>query len=122
MVDIGEDEDRERRIADEVVVDAYNEEEQALGWYYYLEERLAFPFKATCISERSISPLERGEVVEVTGLASEDDCMHEVFVQVSWRKRAFGVPLAQIQGVSVDDKTREAIEDWHYWVARGYQF
>jgi hypothetical protein len=122
MVDIEQDEDRERRIADEIVVDAYNEEEQALGWYYYLEERLAFPFRATCISERSISPLEHGEVVEVTGLASEDDCMHEMFVQVSWHKRAFGVPLAQIQGVSVDDRTREAIEDWHYWVARGYQF
>ena len=36
---------RERRIEMEIVVDAYNESERALGWYYYLEERLKFPFK-----------------------------------------------------------------------------
>ena len=102
--------------------DAYGEEEQALGWYYYLEEHLAFPFRARCIAERRVSPLKRGEVVEVTGMAPEDDCMHEMFVIVRWQRRAFGVPLAQLEGVSVDDQTREAIEDWHYWVARGYQF
>jgi hypothetical protein len=31
------------------------------------------------------------------------------------------VPLAQLQGVDVDADTQEAIEDWHYWLARGYQ-
>ncbi len=29
---------RENRITDEIVVDAYNEEERAMGWYCYLEE------------------------------------------------------------------------------------
>jgi hypothetical protein len=28
----------------EILVDCYNESEQALGWYYYLEEHLRFPF------------------------------------------------------------------------------
>ena len=63
-----------------------------------------------------------GEMVEATGMAPEDDCMHEIFIVVHWRDRALGVPLAQLEGVSVDDQTREAIDDWHYWVARGYQF
>ena len=31
----------------EVVVDAYNESERAMGWYCYLEERLKCPFKAS---------------------------------------------------------------------------
>lgn len=31
---------REHRIADEIVVDAYNETERATGWYCYLEEKL----------------------------------------------------------------------------------
>lgn len=122
MANMEQDEVRERRIADDIVVDAYGEEEQALGWYCYLEQHLAFPFKAKCISERRVSPLKRGEVVEVTGMAPEDDCMHEMFSEVRWGGRTFGVPLAQLKGVSVDDETREAIEDWHYWVARGYQF
>ena len=36
-------EDREKRITMEIVVDAYGPEEQAMGWYYYLEEKLQFP-------------------------------------------------------------------------------
>ena len=116
------DEARERRIADEIVFDAYGEEEQALGWYYYLEQGLDFPFEAKCIGERRVSPLKRGEVVEVTGMAPEDSCMRGMFTMVRWRGRVFGVPLAQLEGVSVDDQTRKAIEDWQYWLAREYRF
>ena len=38
------DETREERISMEIVVDAYNEQERAMGWYCYLEEKLSFPF------------------------------------------------------------------------------
>ena len=48
---------REDRITREIVVDAYNEGEISLAWYYYLEEKLAFPFKAKCVARREISPL-----------------------------------------------------------------
>jgi hypothetical protein len=37
-----QNEDREEPIAMEVIVDAYGPEEQAMGWYYYLEEKLRF--------------------------------------------------------------------------------
>ena len=115
------DEERERRIEIEIIVDAYGPEEQALGWYYWLEGQLQFPFPARGIAERRISPLRKGEVVEVTGMAGEDDCEHEMFVLISWQDRTLGVPLAQLEGVDVDDQTREAINDWHYWVERGYE-
>ena len=36
--------------------------------------------------------------------------------------RDLAVPLAQLEGIGVDEETQEAIEDWHYWVARGYEF
>ena len=68
---------RERRIIDEIVVDAYNEEERAMGWHCYLEEKLAFPFKARCIAPRTISPLNKGEEVEVSSMARSDDCMRD---------------------------------------------
>ena len=57
MARLKENKARERRIEMEAVVDAYNSEERAMGWYYYLEERLKFPFKARCKSKREISPL-----------------------------------------------------------------
>jgi hypothetical protein len=122
MPSIERDEAREERISMEIVVDAYGPEEQAMGWYYYLDDTLNFPFKARCIAERRISPLEVGEEVEVLGMLPEDECRHEMFVEIRWSGRALGVPLSQLEALDVDDKTQEAIEDWHYWVARGYEF
>ena len=119
---VEKDEAREYRISMEAIVDAYGGEEQALGWYYYLDDRLEFPFQAKCIEERQISPLIKGEIVKVTQMSPEDECMREMFVQIDWKDRVFGVPLAQLQPVNVDTDTHEAIEDWHYWVARGYEF
>lgn len=119
---VEKDEAREYRISMEAIVDAYGGEEQALGWYYYLDDRLQFPFQAKCIEARQISPLIKGEIVKVTQMSPEDECMREMFVQIEWKDRAFGVPLAQLQPINVDSDTQEAIEDWHYWVARGYEF
>jgi hypothetical protein len=115
------DEEREQRITMEIVADAYTPEEQAMGWYYSLEDRLDFPFVARCIAERSISPLRVGDEVEVVGMGPEEECQHEMFILIRWeRRRALAVPLAQLEGVAVDEQTRQATEDWHYWVAQGY--
>ena len=115
------DEERDERIDNEIIVDAYGPEEQALGWYYYLENTLQFPFRARCIAERVISPLRVGDEVEVTGMAPEDECEHEMFVLTRWRRRTLGVPLAQLAGAGVDAQTEQAIGDWHYWVGSGYE-
>lgn len=121
MPERSRDDEREERITMESIVDAYDPEEQALGWYYYIENNLTAPFRARCIAERPISPLRVGEEVEVIGMPPEDDCRHEIFVLVRWEGRRLGVPLSQLEGIAVDEETRRAIEDWRYWVGRGYQ-
>ena len=109
---------RERRIDMEIVVDAYDAHERAMGWYSYLEAKLQFPFRATCVAERSISPLRQGDKVEVVGMAPETDCECEMFVEISWDERRLGVPLAQLKpSPRADKKTKEAVGDWHYWRA-----
>ena len=55
------DEEREQRITMEIVVDAYTPQEQAMGWYSSLEDRLHVPFVARCTAERAISPLRVGD-------------------------------------------------------------
>ena len=122
MKRVPEDSDRENRILFEVVVDAYDETERAMGWYYYLQDTLRVPFKATCRSSRATSPLEVGRKTEVIGMAAEDDCMHEVFVVVKYGKSKLAVPLAQLECKAADEKTLQAVEDWHYWVARGNEY
>lgn len=113
---------REQRITDEIIVDAYGPEEQAMSWYYYLEEKLEFPFKARCVDVRSVSPLKKGEEVEVLGMAKEDDCMSEMFVLVRFAGHRLGVPLAQIEPICADAATREAVADWRYWQQMGREF
>jgi len=116
------DKSREKRIDEEITVDCYGEVERAMGWYYYLEDRLEFPFTAKCIATRSISPLKTGEVVEAVGMAPEDECEREMFVAIRWEKRKFGVPLSQLEGIKASRETKEVVEDWRYWVSMGYEF
>ena len=122
MARVKPDPSREHRIHMEVVVDAYGEQERAMGWYYYLDEQLQCPFVAECIAKRAISPLRPKDEVEVIGMAPEEECEHEVFVMIRWERDGLAVPLSQLKAVSADSETQQAVEDWHYWVNRGYRF
>jgi hypothetical protein len=113
---------REERIHNEVIVDAYGPEEQVLGWYYFLEDKLRFPFPARCISAIVVSPLRKGETVEVLRMAPEDACAGDMLVLIRWQGRNVAVPLSQLVAIDADESTLEAIGDWHYWLAQGYCF
>jgi len=106
----------------EVVVDAYDAAERAMGWLRYLEDQLECPFTARCIERRAISPLLVGDEVEVVSLAPADECAHEIFVMIRWEHGGLGVPLSQLEARHADAGTEVAISDWRYWVRRGYQF
>lgn len=116
------DEKREYRIDMEVVVDAYDSDERAMGWYYYVSDECSFPFKAKCVKERRISPLKINAEVEVVATAPMEECEKELFVDINWEDRVLAVPLSQLTGIGIDNETQEIIEDWHYWFERGYKF
>ncbi len=123
MKQIPENKAREERIADEVTVDAYGSEEVMVGWLTYLQDNLDFPFEAKCIEERKISPLLEGEKVTVIELLDDDlNTESEFFVRIEWNGRKMGVPLAQLKPLKVSKETKQTIEDWQYWKARGYLF
>ncbi|MBI5602327.1 MAG: calcium-binding protein [Deltaproteobacteria bacterium] len=107
----------------EIIVDAYGPEEQAMGWYYYLEEKLQFPFAAFCSQKRAISPLHVKDEVDVIGMAPEEECEKEMFVLIQWEKDGLAVPLSQLTVIkSTNKQIKQAVEDWHYWVQMGYSF
>jgi hypothetical protein len=122
MPQVERDKAREERIHNEAIVDAYGPEEQAIGWYYYLDDRITFPFKARCIAERRTVPLKVGEVVKVIEMAGEDACEHDMVVVIQFKGRNLGVPLALLEPLEGSDAMVEAVHDWHYWVNRGYEF
>ena len=125
---------REDRIVSDIVVDAYDEHERAMSWYYYLQDAMQVPFDAICTERDATSPLKVGQVVQVLSMADEDDCASEMRVSIAYDDDELSVPLAQLQLSPADDKptdgetenaweqTRQAVDDWRYWIARGYQF
>jgi hypothetical protein len=115
---------REERITNEVVVDCYNRDEVAMGWYYYLEGQLQFPFTARCIAQRAVSPLRVKDEVEVIGMPPEEECESEVFVTIQWdRPDGLAVPLTQLKPIATTKaQTKEAVADWHYWRSMGYEY
>jgi len=122
MLEIPRDEECEERITMEIIVDANGPDEQAMGWYYYLQDTLRFPFLTTCVAERATSPLRIGDDVEVQDMAPEEECDHEMFVTMSREHGGtLAIPLSQLVCVDADEATRQGVEDWRYWVARGYE-
>jgi hypothetical protein len=115
---------REQRIDMEIVVDCYDQHERAMGWHCYIEDQLQFPFTATCILQRAISPLRVKDEVEVIGMAPAEECEHEVFVMIQWdRSDGLAVPLVQLKPIAdSDEQTNQAVADWHYWCSMGYEY
>jgi len=113
---------REDRIHNEAIADANGPEEQAMGWHCYLDDKIRFPFQAKCIGVKVVSPLRKGETVKVLRMAPEDACSADMLVLIRWQGRKMAVPMSQLTALDADQSTTEAIGDWHYWVAQGYQF
>lgn len=114
----GRDRKRDERIEMEIIVDAYTQDEQAMGWHIYLEETMDFPYEARCIEEQEVSPLEAGETVRVIGKPSSEPSLRQQFGTIEWMDREFGVPLSQLEPVDASDDTEQAVSDWHYWLER----
>ena len=83
-----------------------------MSWYYYLESKISFPFQAKCLATKVVSPLRKGETVEVVRMAPEK-LRADMLVLVRWQGRTMAVPLAQLTAVDPDESTAEADGDWH---------
>ncbi len=114
MTKVELDPKREDRIENEVIVDCDYAEQYPLCWYYYLQNKCTFPFKAF---------FEKKQVVEITGMAEEEDCEKEMFMYAKFEDDELPISLFDLKPVAdTDNGTKEAIEDWYYWINRGYQF
>ena len=56
---IPEDKAREDRIIFDIVVDAYDDTERAMGWYYYLQDELRTPFATVWLLALNITAANR---------------------------------------------------------------
>ena len=124
MPSIESDEIREHRINTEIIVDADDKEERAMGWYYYLDDSLNFPFLAKWKKKSGKGSTEKQ--VEVLGMAPQDECLKDMFVEVIYPdgkdEDIFSAKLSEIEAIDADEDSKEALADWQYWLGRGYKF
>jgi len=78
-------------------------------WYHYFADNFPFPFKARCITGEAVSPLKNEDEIEVIKLASEEDCLYEILVEVRWSGQAMTIPLWQIRPIEPNNKIEDAI-------------
>jgi hypothetical protein len=126
MATVEIDQTREDRINDEIIVDADDKEERAMGWYYYLDDSLNFPFLAKWKKKVKKTGAIEEKQVEVLGMAPEDDCLKDMYVEVAYiggkEDDYHTAKLSEIEAIDPDEDTQEALADWQYWLARGYKF
>lgn len=125
MSDVKTNETREERIKNEILVDAEDKEDRAMGWYYYLDECLNFPFNAKWAKKGRKGTAPEKDV-EVLAMATEEECLRDMLVEVvEVGGKDEDVDIARLTDLKVldaDEDTQEALDDWYYWVAKGYKF
>ena len=88
-------------------------EERAMDWYYYLEEKLAFPFirEVRCGAIGFAAEDRRGGRGTRGG---EGRRLHarDALIRVAGHK--LGVPLSPVEAVEGTSEVHEAVEDWYY--------
>ncbi|MBW4560157.1 MAG: calcium-binding protein [Mojavia pulchra JT2-VF2] len=126
MPSVEPDQTREHRIETEIIVDAEDKEDRAMGWYYYLDDTLNFPFMAKWTKKGRKSSPSQEKQVEVLGMAPDDECLKDMFVEVVYPEGTdedvFTARLSELEAIDADSETQEALADWQYWLARGYKF
>jgi hypothetical protein len=104
-------------IENEIIVDCYDEAEQNMSWYYYVESGLKFPFKAKIEIKKQDGSFIKKEV-EVLGLAtSENDFGGKHFyVEITIGDDTREVPMSRLIDVDANDETLETLAVWNFWL------
>jgi len=110
---------REDRIHNEAIVDA-SPDEQAMSWYYYLESKISFPFQAKCLATKVVSPVRKGETVEVVRMGAGRSLRARHARLGSMAGAETGRSALSTHRCRSRRINPEAVGDWHYWVAQGY--
>ena len=80
-----------------------------------------FTFQYAISRFEKLQPSPKFSFTKLLGMAPEDECEREMFVEIDWDGDTLAVPLIQLNAPEVDKETQQAIA-WHYWVNQGYEF
>jgi hypothetical protein len=111
-----EDPIRQKRIDYEVIVDCYDDNEVAMGWYYYIAEKLVFPIPATVQLKQRGGKVEQVEV-EIVEVDPKSEEGHPIRLGITEKgqKRVQYISPEMITHLNTSTANTIIINDWLYW-------
>ncbi|MEL7120102.1 MAG: calcium-binding protein, partial [Bacteroidota bacterium] len=108
----------------EIIVDCYDDYEVNMGWYYFFEEALEFPFEAE-INLKTRNGKTNLTKVDVLGIATEEgnfDEINEISLEVSPKgsETTLDVVLSKLKNLKANQSVIEAFEIWNFWKSGKY--
>ena len=106
----------QHKIDYEIIVDCYDEYEVSMGWYYYMEETLKFPFKAKAKLKKVDGSVKLTEI-QVTGLAADEEGFmgNDFDLEILVGGYATDIAYTKLSDIKADDQSLEAFAIWKYW-------
>ena len=110
------DEVREQRIIYDVIVDCYDEDEQLMGWYYYMAEGLNFPIQAVANLALRGGKTEQKEVQIVSvDPKSEQGNAIRLGITEGDSERVQYISPERFVSIQTSEANLDIINDWLYW-------
>lgn len=108
-------------IGSEIVVDANDDDEVFMGWYYFMAESLEFPFQAIATIKKRNGTIEE-RTVEVVEDATNGDRFkcQAYYVNVDYEGVLMKVEIADLKPINASAETLKAITVWKYWKEKAY--
>ncbi|MCU0340538.1 MAG: calcium-binding protein [Spirosomaceae bacterium] len=98
-------------------LDAYDDIEMSMGWYYTFDECLSFPFTATAQLKKKDGSIETKRV-KIVGLHSKEKDFTEKDFQLEMEHGSYVMPIeySKLSKIEADEETMEMFEIWDFWV------
>lgn len=111
-------------IQDHITVDCYDDYEKKMGWYYYLQDELDFPFIAYMpvkMKNQRSNTLISSEI-EIIGLLGEDFIYryNDIMVEAELGEYIMNFPLSEIKNIKSSPENIAIISLWKYWFEKQY--
>ena len=101
----------------EIVVDAYDDYEVSMGWYYTFDEELEFPFAATAEFNKRDGTIEFKQVT-IVGLDADEESFRGSDFKLEMADGEYIKPIAysKLSKIDASEQTMELFQCWDYWV------
>lgn len=103
----------------EIIVDCYDEYEVSMGWYYFMEETVKFPFRATAKFKKRNGSIEQKEI-EIIGLASDEEgfMKNDFDLEIEVGEHISTIAYSKLSNIKASQETIDAFTIWNHWISR----